>query len=144
MQTPTDDPTDPPAVPEIRRIALRPTDVIIIESEDRISNDGKATLLEAIERIFPNQRIAVLDRGLTFKVAGPPVFELTSDECEELRTQASRPMVATGSPAVGWAIQFVRHLADRLTTQEERTYGKAHESTDGPRSDTSGGSPGPA
>jgi hypothetical protein len=39
---------------------------------------------------------------------------LTVDECEELRTNASRPMVASGSPAVGWAIAFVRRLADRL------------------------------
>lgn len=83
--TPTDDPTDPP-------------------------DPAREALITTVRRRLEEceARLGLIDTMLDTTIV------LSLEECAELRALQAQPFVWTGSPAVGGAIHFVRHLAARL------------------------------
>lgn len=59
------------ALPGVARIAaapVRPTDVIVVESDEHLSCDMAQRIKSTLTDIWPGQKIVVLDRGLRLKI----------------------------------------------------------------------------
>lgn len=61
-----------PDLPEVASIAVakvRPSDVIVVESEVKIDHIGKQRLTEVLQSVWPDNKILVVECGLKFKIA---------------------------------------------------------------------------
>lgn len=58
-----------PAATRITRAAVTPTDVIVIESDGTLTEEGVVNIHRAIKAVWPDNRVAVLDGGLKLKIA---------------------------------------------------------------------------
>ena len=59
------------ALPEIARISsapVQPTDVIVVECDQIISDSAAAHMRSTLESIWPGRKCVVLAKGLTLKV----------------------------------------------------------------------------
>jgi hypothetical protein len=61
-----------PAVTRISAAQLTPTDVIVVECEDYLTQAGKAGIRAQLEKVWPGRTILVCDGQIRIKViAGP-------------------------------------------------------------------------
>jgi len=59
------------AMPEITRIsraAVKPTDVIVVETDHALSMEAIRNITSSLQQIWPDQRIVVMSEGLKLKV----------------------------------------------------------------------------
>lgn len=59
-----------PAIARIERAAVAPDEVLVIESDQRLSDAMRAHLRRQVEAIWPGHKVLVLDQGLHVRV-GP-------------------------------------------------------------------------
>ena len=57
-----------PAVAAISRASLQPTDVIVVECQQRLSENSRANIARHLQQVWPGQKCVVLDEGMTLKV----------------------------------------------------------------------------
>lgn len=57
-----------PAVKTIEVSQLQPNDIIVINCEDVLSQTQIQNIQDAMKLVWPNNKIAVLDRGLSMRV----------------------------------------------------------------------------
>ncbi len=57
-----------PSVATISRASLKPTDVIVLESEDYISQHTCELIQAQVKQVWPDHKCIVLDKGLRLRV----------------------------------------------------------------------------
>ena len=57
-----------PATARISRAVVKPTDVIVIESDEILSANQILNLTTTLQQVWPQQKILVLDRHLRLKI----------------------------------------------------------------------------
>lgn len=57
-----------PAVARIQTADLKPDDVLVVECDDYVSEQGVANIRAALEQIWPGRKVAVMDKGTRLKV----------------------------------------------------------------------------
>jgi hypothetical protein len=58
-----------PATTRISVAAIQPSDVIVIECDERLSMDAMDRIKTLVGRAFPNNKAIVFDKGLRLKIA---------------------------------------------------------------------------
>lgn len=58
-----------PSVASIRVANVRPEDVIIVESDMRLTQEGREVIRARLEQVWPGRRIVVCDSGLRITIA---------------------------------------------------------------------------
>lgn len=59
------------ALPEVARIAtapVRPSDIIVVECDDDISQDVEERIKSTVSNVWPNQKIVVCDKRTRIKI----------------------------------------------------------------------------
>lgn len=57
-----------PMVKSIEVANVAPNDVIVVESDDYISDHGRDNIRRSIELVWPNRKIVVFDKGLRMRI----------------------------------------------------------------------------
>lgn len=55
-------------VGSVQVLSLRPGDVIVIETEDRLSEEGRRNITKAARVIWPEAKVAILDNGFHMRI----------------------------------------------------------------------------
>lgn len=58
-----------PMVKSIEVAQVAPTDVIVVEAEDRLSDKSKEYIRTALSQVWPNRKIVVTDGGIKIRIA---------------------------------------------------------------------------
>lgn len=58
-----------PATANVTVAKVKPSDVIVIESDGWLTDDAKERILASAKGIWPDNKVAVLDKGLRLKIA---------------------------------------------------------------------------
>jgi hypothetical protein len=58
-----------PAVASVARVAVTPSDVIVFECDHHLSMSEVQSISDSAAKIWPNQRIMVLDAGIRMRIA---------------------------------------------------------------------------
>lgn len=57
-----------PATASITVARLQPDDVIVVESDERLTVEGAERLKAHVQQVWPDHRVAVFDKGYRMKV----------------------------------------------------------------------------
>lgn len=57
-------------IENLRRVALKPGDVLVITTEQKLSDRIAELLLASCEFVFPNNKVLILDSGMQVAVVG--------------------------------------------------------------------------
>lgn len=69
---------------EVRRLSVAPGEIVVVTTPHRVRTEAQRdSLIHSLRKFFPNNRVMLLDDGMTLEVAGEALAEVPAAAVDE-------------------------------------------------------------
>lgn len=68
INNPADPKPKPPKAQEIKKVEVKPSDILVVTCKDRLSCEGFKRLHDNVKSAFPENKVVILDQGFSLEI----------------------------------------------------------------------------